>query len=90
MNWEILGFILVPLIVAICWPILKHLLTRYFAFIPFWESQILTYITAMSSLEDALITHRQDAKIILLKIWVFLIISSIILEVIGKSIFSRK
>ena len=81
---------LVPLIVAICWPILKHLLIRYFAFIPFWEYQILTYITAMSDLGDVLITYGQDAKIISLKIWVSLITSSIILEVIGKFIFSRK
>ena len=67
-------FMLVPLIIAIWWFILKHLLIRHFIFIPFWESQMLTYITAMLDLENILMMYRQDAKTMLLKLWLFLLL----------------
>ena len=41
---------------------------RFFAFVLFWESQILTQTVAMLDLEEALITLGQDTKIVLSKI----------------------
>ena len=40
----------------------------------FWKSQILIYIIAISDLGKALIMARCDARVILLKMWVFFII----------------
>ena len=50
LHWGTPGFMLVSLIVAICWLILKHLFMNIFTFVPFWKSQISTYMIAMSNL----------------------------------------
>ena len=44
----------------------------------------------MSDLENALMIQEWDAKTISLKIWVFLITSSITSDVIGRFMFSKK
>ena len=47
---------LVLWIVAMCLPMLKYLLIRLLALMPFWESHMLIQMTAMSDLGDALMT----------------------------------
>jgi len=57
---------LVLQIVAMCLPMLKHLLIRFLALVPFWESHISIQMTAMSDLGDTLIMRGLDTNIILL------------------------
>ena len=78
LYWKTPEFIFVPLIIAICYFILKYLLIRHFVFILFCEFQMSTHTTAILNLGDALITQEQEAKIMSLKIQVLLIILSII------------
>jgi len=47
---------------------LKYLFISILAFVPFWESQMSTYMTAMSNLENTLMMHGQDARTTSLKI----------------------
>ena len=84
MHWELPEFILVSLIVVMCQSTLKYLLIRHLALILFCKFQISAYITAISNLGDIMITWEQDARTILLKIWVFLIILFIMLEVTDR------
>ena len=65
-------FMFVPRIVAIKLPILKYLLISSLVFVLLWESQISSYMIAMSNLEDTLIILDQKAIEILLKIWLLL------------------
>ena len=65
--WEIPGLILVPKIIAMWYPILKHLLIRLLAFIPFFKSQMLTQITVISNLGEALIIWDWEVRTMLLK-----------------------
>jgi len=46
-----------------CLPMLKHLLIRFLALVPFWESHMSIQMTAMSDLGDALIMQGLDANI---------------------------
>ena len=59
---------LVPLIMVMWQPILKHLLISIFPFVLFCESQISIYTIAMSDLRNALMTQGHEAKTTLLKI----------------------
>ena len=54
---------LVLQIVAMCLPILKHLLIRLLALVLFWESHILIQITAISDLGDILMMQGLDANV---------------------------
>jgi len=46
-----------------CLPMLKHLLIRFLALVPFWESHMSIQMTTMSDLGDALIMPGLDANI---------------------------
>jgi len=59
------------------------------AVVPFCESQMLTQITTMSDLGDALIIWGFDASMILLKICISLIMLSIISEVMEEFDYSK-
>jgi len=56
---------LAPQMVAIYFPILKHLLISILAFLPLWTSQMSIHVIDMSDLEETLITLGLDAKEIL-------------------------
>jgi len=58
LHCRILGFMFVPLIVVMWCSILKHLLIRSFAFVPFWKFQMSTYTMAMLDLGEALIMQE--------------------------------
>ena len=64
---------LISLIVAIWYSILKHLLIKHFSFIPVCELQMLTHTTAMSDLGETLIIQGWKTKTTLSKIWTLLI-----------------
>jgi len=57
---------LVPQIIVMCLPMLKHLLIRFLALALFWESHMSIQMTAMSDLGDALIMQGLDANMTLL------------------------
>jgi len=85
----ILGFMLVPRIVAMCLSMLKHLLIRFLALAPFWESHMSIQMTAMSDLGNALIIRGLDASIISSNRWILLMTSSIWLWAIGVPLLVR-
>jgi len=45
-----------------CLSMLKHLLIRFLALMPFWESHILIQMTAISDLEDTLMMWGLDTN----------------------------
>ena len=63
------GFMFAPWMVAIYFPMLKHLLMSILVLLPLWASHISIQTMAMLDLGDILITLGLDANIILLKIW---------------------
>ena len=56
------GFIFAPLMVAIKFPMLKHLLINIFAFLPLWTSQMSIHTKAMSDFGETLITLGFEAR----------------------------
>ena len=61
-HCRMLGFILVPLIVAMYWQKLKEWLISSLALEPFWESQTSSHTIAMSDLGNALMTLGFEAS----------------------------
>ena len=73
-------FIFTPHIIAIKLPILKCLLIIVFALEPFCISHMLIHTIAMSDFGKIFMIFGLDARIILLKIWLFLRTFSISLD----------
>ena len=66
------GFMFAPLMVAIWFPTLKHLLISVFAFLPLWTSQMSIHTKAMSDFGETLITLGFDAREMLSNMWFYL------------------
>jgi len=56
---------------------LKHLLIRFLALAPFWESHMSIQIIAISDLGDTLIIRGLDTNLTLLNRWILLMTSLI-------------
>lgn len=68
---------------------IKVFVNEVFYFELFWESQILTQITIISDLEEALIIQKYSARVILSNIWV-LLITVFIMSTVIKIVFLIK
>ena len=90
LHWRIFRFILVPLIVTMKLPTLKHLLMSPFTLLPLLTFQILIHMIAISDLDKILMIWGLETNVMLLKMWFFLMISSTMLELIGVFIFFWK
>ena len=90
LYWEMPGFIFAPQIIAMWFPMLKHLLMSPFALLLLWTSQISNYIITISNLGNTLIILSFKTTVILLKMWLFLIIVSTTSAEIGVLVFSKR
>ena len=68
---------------------LKHLLIRFLALAPFWESHMSIQIIAISDLGDTLIIRGLDTNLTLLNRWILLMTSLIWLWTIGVPLLAR-
>ena len=81
LHWGTPGFILAPLIVAMLFPMLKHLLMRSFALWPLCTSQMSIHTMAISDFGETLITLGLDEREILSKMWFCFMTVSMSVEV---------
>ena len=90
LHWEMSRFIFTLQIVAMCLPILKHLLISILPFFPLWVSQTSIQMTAMSNLGEAFITPSFNTSVRSLKMWLALIIASMLSDLIGVLVLFMK
>ena len=69
LHWGTPGFMFAPWMVAMYFPMLKHLLMSILALVPLWMSHILIHTIDMSDSGETLITRGLEANKMLSKIW---------------------
>ena len=90
LHWGMPGSILVLYMIAMNLPMLNLWLIRDLALEPLWESHISTHMIAMSDFGETFIILSFEAKMTSLKMWVFLRMFLISLEVMYELVASDR